>query len=67
MSVKIYFFHNHPDRFPENCGVFSDEDGERFQVLVPPFGKRYKSKNLVHMLGGYCWSTCRENDEDHER
>ena len=28
MSYKMHFLHSHLDRFPENCGDFSDEQGE---------------------------------------
>ena len=30
MSIKVHFLHSHSDRFPENCGDVSDEEGERF-------------------------------------
>ena len=28
MSIKIHFLHSHLDRFPENLGALSDEQGE---------------------------------------
>ena len=28
MSIKVHFLHSHLDRFPENCGDVSDEQGE---------------------------------------
>ena len=30
MSIKVHFLHSHLDRFPENLGDFSEEQGERF-------------------------------------
>ena len=30
MSIKVHFLHSHLDRFPENLGDVSDEQGERF-------------------------------------
>ena len=30
MSIKVYFLQSHLDRFPENPGEVSDEQGERF-------------------------------------
>lgn len=30
MSIKIHFLHSHLERFPENCGDHSNEQGERF-------------------------------------
>ena len=28
MSIKIHFLHSHLDRFPGNCGAYSDEQGK---------------------------------------
>ena len=30
MSLEIHFLHSHLDFFPYNCGMVSDEHGERF-------------------------------------
>ena len=30
MSIEIHFLFSHLDRFPENLGAVSDEQGERF-------------------------------------
>ncbi|GFX02515.1 hypothetical protein TNCV_727691 [Trichonephila clavipes] len=30
MSVKVHFLHSHLDYLPENLGVVSEEQGERF-------------------------------------
>ena len=30
MSIKLHFLHSHLDKFPENLGAVSDEQGERF-------------------------------------
>ncbi len=30
MSIKVYFLLGHLDKFPDNCGDFSDEQGELF-------------------------------------
>lgn len=30
MSIKLHFLHSHLERFPENLGDLSDEQGERF-------------------------------------
>ena len=29
MSIKVHFLHSHQDKFPDNCGDVSDEQGER--------------------------------------
>ena len=30
MSIKIHYLHSHLDKFPENLGDYSEEQGERF-------------------------------------
>ena len=30
MNIKLHYLHSHLDRFPENLGSISDEQGERF-------------------------------------
>lgn len=30
MSIKLHFLHSHLDRFPDNLGNYSDEQGVRF-------------------------------------
>ena len=30
MNNKLHFLHNHLDSFSENCGDYSEEQGERF-------------------------------------
>ena len=30
MSLRIHMLHSHLDFFPDNCGIISDEHGERF-------------------------------------
>ena len=46
MSLKIHFLHNHLHQFPENCGAFSDEHGEKFHQELAVLEKRYRGKNL---------------------
>lgn len=68
MSLKIHFLHNHLDFFPENCGAFSDEHGERFHQDIKIIEQRFKGKEYCHMLGEYCWSICRKTSESmHKR
>ena len=30
MSIKMHFLHSHLDYFPDNCGDYSEEQGEKF-------------------------------------
>jgi len=44
MSIKVHFFHSRLDRFPENLGDFSEEQGERFHQGVKVMGDRYQGR-----------------------
>lgn len=55
MSYKLHFLHNHLDRFPENCGDFSDEQGERFHQDIKEMELRYQGRWDVSMMADYCW------------
>lgn len=63
MSLKIHFLHSHLDFFPDNCGAFSDEHGERFHQDIANMEKRYQGKWNVSMLADYCWTVCRDVTE----
>ncbi|GFU49023.1 uncharacterized protein TNCV_2333161 [Trichonephila clavipes] len=42
MSIKIHFLHSHLDRFPQNLGDFSEEQGERFHQGLRTMEERYQ-------------------------
>jgi len=50
MALKIHFLHSHLDFFPENCGVVSDENGERFHQDISSMEKRYQGKGTLLCL-----------------
>jgi len=60
MSLKIHFLHSHSDFFPENCGVVSDEHGERFHQDTSSMEKRYQGKWNCAMLAEYCLTLTRD-------
>ena len=41
MSLRIPFFHSHPDFFPEHLGDVSDEHGERLYQDIAAMESRY--------------------------
>ena len=49
MSIKVHFLHSHLDRFPENLGALSDEQG-RWDAVV---------------LADYCWSVKHDSVATH--
>jgi len=60
MSEKIHFLHSHLDFFSENCGVVSDEHGERFNQHISSMEKRYQGKWNCAMLANYWWTLARD-------
>lgn len=68
MSVKVHFLHSHLDRFPENLGHFSEEQGERFHQDIRTMEERYQGHWDKHMMADYCWGLIRESpDAEHKR
>ena len=60
MSVKLHYLDSHLDKFPENLGDVSDEQGERFHQDIKVMEERYQGKWDCHMMADYCWSIQRE-------
>ncbi|KYN18083.1 hypothetical protein ALC57_09591 [Trachymyrmex cornetzi] len=50
MSLKIHFLHNHLNFFPPNLMM------NAFTKTIAIIEKRFKGKDIRHMLGEYCWS-----------
>ncbi|CAH0547293.1 unnamed protein product [Brassicogethes aeneus] len=67
MSLKIHFLHAHLDYFPPNLGDFSDEHGERFHQDILTIEKRFKGKDVRHLLDEYCWSIVRDSEAIYNR
>jgi len=67
MSIKVHFLHSHLDRFPENCGDVSDEQGERFHQEITLMEERYQGRWDKRMMADYCWSLKRDTIDEHSR
>lgn len=63
MSLKIHFLHSHLEFFPENLGMVSDEQGERFHQDIQLMERRYQGSWNASMMADYCWMLYRENPE----
>jgi hypothetical protein len=48
--------HSHLDFFPDNCGIVSDEHGERFHQEIATMEKRYQGKWSTSMLADCCYT-----------
>ena len=44
------------DRFPENLGELSEEQGERFHQDIKVMEERYQGRWDTHMMADYCWN-----------
>ena len=60
MSIKIHYLFSHLDRFPENLGDVSEEQGERFHQDIKTMEERYQGRWNAHMMSDYCWSLVRD-------
>lgn len=68
MSIKVHFLHSHLDKFPDNLGNFSEEQGERFHQDIKEMEVRYQGRWDHHMMADYCWSLQRDvPDGPHKR
>jgi len=61
MSVKLHFLASHLNYFPDNCGDYSEEQGERFHQDIRTMEERYKGRWDINMMADYCW--CLKRDE----
>ncbi|KAK5650493.1 hypothetical protein RI129_001522 [Pyrocoelia pectoralis] len=60
MSIKMHYLHSHMDRFPENLGSMSDEQGERFHQEMKEIENRYQGRWDAVMMADYCWNLTRD-------
>ena len=51
---KINFFFILFDKFPENLGDVSDEQGERFPLDIKVMEERYQGGWGIHIMADYC-------------
>ena len=56
MSVKMNYLFSHMDRFPENLGSMSDEQGERFHQDLKEMETRNQGCWDTVMMADYCWN-----------
>ena len=64
MSIKLHLF-SHLDRFPQNLGDFSDEQGERFHQDIKVMEERNQGRWDQHMMVDYCWNLLRDCPDVH--
>ncbi|XP_058889662.1 uncharacterized protein LOC131739473 [Acipenser ruthenus] len=67
MSIKVHILDAHLDKFKENMGVYSEEQGERFHQDILDFERRYQGQYNENMMGDYIWGLIRESDLQYNR
>ncbi|KAL6487813.1 hypothetical protein MHYP_G00044390 [Metynnis hypsauchen] len=67
MSLKIHILDAHLDKFKENMGAYSEEQGERFHQDIMNFERRYQGQYNENMMGDYTWGLIRESDLQYSR
>lgn len=55
-SSSLHFLYSHIVYFPENLGVVSKEQGERFHQDIKDMKRRYQGSWDIRMMAVYCWS-----------
>lgn len=50
MSIKVHYLHSNLNRFPENLGDFSEEQGERFHQALKIMEDLYQGRWDTHMM-----------------
>lgn len=60
MNLKIHFLHAHLDKFPDNLGHFSEEQGERFHQDIKVMETRYQGRWDENMMADFCWALKRD-------
>ena len=60
MSVKMHFLTSHLDYFLDNCGDYSEKQGERFHQDIRTMEERYQGRWDINMLADYCWCLKRD-------
>ena len=42
MNIKLHYLHSYLNRFPENCGDYSEEQGKRFHQDIRTMKEWYQ-------------------------
>ncbi|XP_058885016.1 uncharacterized protein LOC131737778 [Acipenser ruthenus] len=67
MSLKVHILDAHLDKFKENMGAYSEEQGERFHQDMLDFERRNQGQYNENMMGDYIWGLIRESDLQYNR
>ena len=64
ISFKLHYLKSHTDKFPQNLGSISEEQGEQVHQDIKTLEERYQGQWDSNMMADYCWSSKRDVPED---
>ena len=67
ISLKVHILDAHLDKFKENMGAYSEEQGEHFHQDILDFEHRYQGQYKKNMIGDYIWGLLRESSLQYTR
>ena len=67
MSLKVHMLDFHLEKFKENMGRYSEEQGDRFYQDMLKFEQRYQGQYTERMMGEYIWNVVREIEDEGQR
>ena len=56
ISIKMHYLFSHMERFPENRGSMSDEQGKIFHQVMKEMETMYQGRMGAVMMTDYCWT-----------
>ena len=67
INLKLHFLHSYHDKFPDNLGEFSEEQGERFHLNIKVMETRYQRRWDVNMMADFCWMLKRDVQKNYRK
>lgn len=67
MNLKLHFLDSHLDKFPENLGDYSEEQGERFHQDIKVMETRYQGRWDENMMADFCWMLKRDMPKENRK
>ena len=63
VNSKLHYLQSHADKFPQNLGSISEEQGERFHQYIKTIEERSQGRWDSHITADYGWSLKRDVSE----
>jgi hypothetical protein len=67
MYLKVHILDAHLDKFKENTGAYSEEQGGRFHQDILDSQCHYQGQYNENMMGDYIWGPIRGSDLQYSR